>query len=269
MLNRKEQYEVLQQIRCKEGETKRIDCPFCGGKYTLTVTVNDGSLVWNCYKASCVARGGKRVGYSIEAIKNGSFLERSQPRKTTRDLPKILGLPSNYEHVVKYIDQFDGLANLITNHPNRFRYDPTQDRFLFMMNDNQGAVGRALRKGVKPKWLAYGDTQGIYSIGEGDTAVVVEDAISACVVSQLDNVTGVALLGTNLSPQQKRELRRYQAVIFCLDNDASKKAITLSMKMEGLVPQVSVRFLWDDIKNLSVPEIEKVLQNESERNCRN
>jgi len=41
MFSKKEQYKVLQQIRFKEGETKRIDCPFCGGKYTLTVTVND------------------------------------------------------------------------------------------------------------------------------------------------------------------------------------------------------------------------------------
>jgi hypothetical protein len=267
MLSRRDQYEVLQNIRFKNNETKRIDCPFCGGKYTLTVTVNDGSLIWNCYKASCDARGGKRVGYSIEDIKNGSFVTKTEIRKRSRDLPTILANLENHEHVLQYIDRFDGLSDVIKQSPTRFKYDPAQDRLLFMMNDNQGAVGRTLKHGVKPKWLAYGNTQGIYSIGQGTTAVVVEDAISACIVSKLTDVTGVALLGTNMSPQQKKQLRLYKNVIFCLDNDASKKSLSLIEKLQGWVPHVSVRFLWQDIKDMRLTKIEEMLYDESERNC--
>ena len=35
------------------GETKRMNCPECGGYKTFTVTNNMGSIVWNCYKVSC------------------------------------------------------------------------------------------------------------------------------------------------------------------------------------------------------------------------
>ena len=52
----------------KNGETKRIDCPICKGKKTFTITNNMGSVVWNCYKASCDVSGGKRVRLSADDI---------------------------------------------------------------------------------------------------------------------------------------------------------------------------------------------------------
>ena len=54
----------------KIGETKRIDCPICNGKKTFTITNHMGSLLWNCYKASCNTKGGKRVTLTAYDIKN-------------------------------------------------------------------------------------------------------------------------------------------------------------------------------------------------------
>jgi ribosomal protein L37AE/L43A len=210
MYSRKEQYEVISRVSVKDDDTKRINCPFCGGKYTLTISKRNGSLIWNCYKASCSASGGKRVGYGLDAIK----------RKFNGDTSTGV-----YKRT----------------------YDPAKDRTLFWMNENTGAVGRALRTGIKPKWLSYGDTQGILSVGSQDTALVVEDAASACAVYATGKYTGVALLGTNISPLQRNQLKAFTKLIICLDKDASRKSIVLLRQLQG-VADCTVKFLTNDLK---------------------
>ena len=54
-------YNIVSDMNVPNGITKRIDCPNCGGTKTFTVTNNMGSLVWNCYKASCTLKGGTRA----------------------------------------------------------------------------------------------------------------------------------------------------------------------------------------------------------------
>jgi len=253
MYSRKEQYELIGQIRCKENETKRIDCPFCGGKKTLTVSNNDGSVIWNCYKASCPARGGKRVGYSVTAIKNKFSKQVEVPTNIPRTpLPEIKASPSNHMAVVEYLIN-NNVLKAFEDKAIEITYDPSKNRVLFWMNDGRGAVGRTL-SGAKPKWLSYGDTAGILSVGVSDTAVVVEDAASACSVYATGKYTGVALLGTNVSPVQRHQLSKYQKIIVCLDKDASCKAIKVARSMQGLV-HCSVRFLKEDLKYLNTSQI--------------
>ena len=38
MISYKEQLALIQPIRVSENITKRIDCPFCGGKNTFTLS---------------------------------------------------------------------------------------------------------------------------------------------------------------------------------------------------------------------------------------
>lgn len=258
MYSIKEQFEVLDGIRFKENETKRVDCPFCGGKYTLTVSNLEGSLVWNCYKASCTARGGKRVGRSIEAIKaklNDPNYKAVLKRRLT-PIPSINSNPDNHERVMEYLDD-NNCINAYEDKAVRITYDPAKDRVLFWMNEGQGAVGRSL-SGAKPKWLSYGDTSGILQVGCTDTAVVVEDAASACSVYATNVYTGVALLGTNLSREQKQQLRAFQRVIICLDKDASRKAIQLSRRLNGIM-NATVRFIDHDLKYLRGSQIRELI----------
>lgn len=268
MYSRKEQYELLQQIRCKENETKRIDCPFCNGKKTLTVSNREGSIVWNCYKASCSARGGKRVGYSLGSIKDR--VSNGRPDKRTNivrtPLPEIHGNPDNHERVIKYLeDNHSYLA--FRDGAIKITYDPTKDRVLFWMNENLGAVGRTLRNGIKPKWLSYGDTSGILKVGCTDIGVIVEDAASACSVYTTGIYTGIALLGTNLSAIQKSQLKHYKKLIICLDKDASSKALVLAKRLSGFAP-TTVRLLDEDLKYLDQTSILEVI-NESQRTSNN
>ena len=51
-------YEYVEQLSVENGETKRMNCPLCNSYKTFSVTNNMGSLLWNCYKASCNIKAG-------------------------------------------------------------------------------------------------------------------------------------------------------------------------------------------------------------------
>ena len=61
--------KILNDVTLINGETKRMNCPNCGGKNTFTITNNMGSIVWNCYKANCYTKGGTRVHLSSDDIR--------------------------------------------------------------------------------------------------------------------------------------------------------------------------------------------------------
>ena len=60
--------DYIYSLNITVGDTRRVDCPVCKGYKTFTVTNNMGSLLWNCYKASCNVSGKKRVHLSVEDI---------------------------------------------------------------------------------------------------------------------------------------------------------------------------------------------------------
>lgn len=172
-------------------------------------------------------------------------------------IPRMVSDPSNHPRVMSYLEQ-NASIDAYREGWIDIRYAPAEDRVLFYTPDRIGAVGRSL-SGAKPKWKAYGDTSGILTVGKGRTMVLVEDAASACSVARLEGFQGGALLGTNLSPSQKTQLRGLDNVIIALDRDASRKALSMQAKIQGLVP-CSVRFLTDDLKHLSVPQIRSILR---------
>jgi len=252
-----DQIELLKPIRVKDGETRRIDCPFCGGRNTFTLSNVDGKRVWNCYKASCGIRGvasGERTLDGLRRKLNGGICDTNTRRRV--ELPRHTSNPRHHEDVMRYlqavhsIEAFnEGLCTI--------RFSPADNRVLFYMNSGEGAMGRALDN-RKPKWKAYGNTSGLLTVGEGDHAVVVEDAASACSVARLPNTTGAALLGTNMSAEQRRQLLGFSKITICLDADASAKAVKLKGKLEGLT-LTRVRLIEQDMKYMTAEQIERVL----------
>ena len=63
-------HEYVKQLNVDNGTTQRMTCPMCKSYKTFTVTNNMGSLLWNCYKASCYISGKSRVHLSAEDIRN-------------------------------------------------------------------------------------------------------------------------------------------------------------------------------------------------------
>lgn len=262
MFSPRDQRELLANIKVREGETKRIDCPFCGGKSTFTITNNDGRKVWNCYKNSCRVHGATGALRTLGLVRKKLVSPvLDQTRSNPEPLPAVVSMDVfGRPNVLSYLHSVNALE-AVERGMVRVGYDPKENRVLFYMNDNKGAVGRAMDD-RKPKWKAFGDTTGIFRCGAGNHAVIVEDAASACAVATVDvdhTFTGVALLGTNLNPLQKRQLLSFKSVTICLDNDASKKSIMLLRKLEGLVP-ATVRFLTEDIKWMEKTKIMETIR---------
>lgn len=261
MYNRQEQIEIIQSIKVREGESKTIDCPFCNGKKKFSITNKDGTVLWNCYKASCSAKGAYRKGMSLPLIRSRVGLTKETPTRTTvrRPIPEILSQPKHHPIVMDYLHE-NGCVYAFKHGLIKIAYAPADNRCLFFMNEGTGAVGRSL-SGAVPKWMSYGDTTGVLTVGTSTEAVLVEDTPSACAVSSTGIYTGVAILGTSLSTKQKQTLKRYSKVYICLDNDAKGKAIKLLRQLQGTV-ECTVRFISKDLKYCPSEEIIKVLVNE-------
>ena len=87
----------------RNGETKRVDCPACKGRKTFTITNNMGSLMWNCYKATCDVSGRKRVRLSTEDIKKSFAPPEDTSKEIDWELPKQLVYQPSYTQ--KFVDQ--------------------------------------------------------------------------------------------------------------------------------------------------------------------
>ena len=139
------------------------------------------------------------------------------------------------------------------------RYDRYTHRAVFLVKKDDNlvdAVGRALYKNKKPKWYRYGNSGYPFVAGKSDTAILVEDVVSALTISKY--CTGIALLGTNLLQTHIDVLKNYKKVGIALDKDASKKAVKI---LDDLALSMNVKFLLleDDIKEMMDEDVEKLV----------
>lgn len=244
--------EYVSDLSLSNGETKRLNCPACGGHKTFTATNNMGSLMWNCYKASCKISGGTRVHLTSEDIRKslGHVAEEThaiafeKPVWIVKDNDKIADFCDTWE-----IDA-DELGLL---------YDVKENRVVFpVMQGNvmMDATGRSLSHRL-PKWKRYGKSSLPYMYGHGKTAVVVEDCVSAAIVGD-DVYVGVAVLGTSLSEYHKRYLSQFSTAIIALDPDALPKTLQFAKELRGYVDNVKVLRLTDDLKYRNPTDIENL-----------
>ena len=238
-------YNTISNIDIRTGETKRMNCPACNGYKTFTVTNNMGSLIWNCYKASCDAKGGTRVHMSVDDIRAG-FNGAEEFAESTFTMPEYIVPHRNNKDVSEWCKGW-GLNEDELN----IMYDVKEHRVVFPVIHNGTAVdatGRSLGKRI-PKWKRYGNSGLPYAHGCGSVAVVVEDCVSAAIVGSSGvRFVGVAVLGTSLSESHKSYLSQFSTVVIALDPDAAKKTLAIAKELRGHVPNVRVLRLQDDIK---------------------
>ena len=256
MFNYREQLSIIEKIRMSEGDHKTIDCPFCGGRNKFTIDKFDGVLVWNCFRASCTAKGSYRGKRDHTALKN--YLSGTP---TERHRRKLNALPALTTSARKHLPAVDYLKSVNSYEAYeegliKVRYSPKENRVLFYTPDGTGAVGRALDERL-PKWWNYGDTSCGIPVGSATSVVLVEDVASACAVSRLKDVTGYALLGTNLTKCIKRAINNSKDVTLVLDSDASSKALKL-LSRNSVIDKV--RFTTVDLKLMSEDRIRTVLK---------
>ena len=237
--------EMIESMMLAEGGTKRTDCPHCGGRNTFTLSIREGKALWNCYKASCRARGAAGVRSS-----RSDLIKRISKISLTPERNLIYDKPTNFsgffpEKMTRYMDK-----NHVTEayHAGRVElyHDVVQDRCVFMIKAGGkyvDAVGRSLGRGTK--WHRYSGTGEPFLCGTAGDLYIVEDAASACAVSKYG--VGMALLGTNLTDRALQVAKGYSRCVVCLDKDANKKALSLTMRLKQYT-ETTMRLLNADPK---------------------
>lgn len=246
-------YNTISDMDIPNGHTKRMNCPSCGGIKTFTVTNNMGSLVWNCYKASCGTKGGTRVHLTVDDIRAGFGGAEEYATQETFTMPDYI-VPATFD-VAEWAMELYGLDHEELG----LMYDVKEHRAVFpVKHDGRivDATGRALGKRL-PKWKRYGKNSLPYVHGDGKVAVVVEDCVSAAVVGN-DVWCGVAVLGTSLSDSHKRYLAQFSTAIIALDPDALPKTLTMAKELRGYVDDVRVLRLTDDLKYRNPTDFENL-----------
>ena len=77
-MNYKQQLSVVTGLFVPEDTTIRMDCPFCGGKNTLSVDTTENNLNWYCFHSTCKARGKK------EGEKNMQYVSTTLNKKENK-----------------------------------------------------------------------------------------------------------------------------------------------------------------------------------------
>ena len=245
-----------------EGNSVRINCPSCGKK-TFTISKTHGKLLWNCYVASCKVSGAMKTERSKTEIASqiAATITHYHPHGDFSVPAQFTPFLEN-ERALRYLEK-NNCIDAYKNQRARILYDPKQDRVVFLVQKNgitYDAIGRALQRGVVPKWYRYGKSQKLFTAGDHSQAVLVEDAASACAISPV--ATGVALLGTNMKDADLTQLREFDKVFVCLDPDATRKALDIQKYLSYFVSSIIIR-INDDLKYYEPQEIRQLLQNSS------
>jgi len=244
----------VEDLNVSNGESRRLNCPICGGYKTFTVTNNMGALLWNCYKVSCTVGGNARVRLSVQDIKNMRSVADATETQTF-EMPNYIVPHRNKRTVLAFCYRYqldpDELGVM---------YDVKDDRVVFpVIHDGVtvDATGRAIGKRL-PKWKRYGNSGLPYSYGHGKVAVVVEDCVSAAVVGGIKSFVGVAILGTSLQESHKGYLAQFSTAVVALDPDALPKNLQFAKELRGHVNDVRVLRIKDDLKYRNPTDMENL-----------
>ena len=258
--------DYVEDLSLSDGETIRSDCPACGKRNTFTATNESGIIKYNCFRTDvgCDLKPSF-VAVNLSADEIASRLsDLKETRKVeipTFDIPEYITYPepsqTNYH---RFISRW-GLENEYLD----VMYDVRQDRAVFLIRDRHkiiDAIGRAL-SGAVPKWYRYTGNATVFSrcMGEPNGVVVlVEDVISAITVAKVcPNVTGIAILGTNINYDHMEYLQDYTKIIVALDPDATHKSIEYKKEIESWTGiNTMVMMLQDDIKYKTEEDVLKL-----------
>lgn len=253
----------LQSLDLAEGSSVRSICPKCHSINTFTVTKSDGVLLYNCYKLACDATGMKNVGLTAHEIK--ARLDKISSDKSVREQLDPMVWP-------EYVVQPSAEHTLLTRFIKRWEleledmmYDVKDRRAVFPIRERGvliDAAGRSL-DGATPKWYRYSGRASVFLSVKGrpsGVVVVVEDVISAITISKLGaGLTGMAILGTSLSPNHIEKLEDYYRVVVALDPDAAHKTLQYKREIESWTGlPTKALLLEDDLKYKRPNDIAKL-----------
>ena len=246
----------ITDLDLPEGQTFRGKCPVCKRPNTFTAKNDMGTLMWNCYAHSCRVSGATKTNLSAEEIRR-CLTKEGQISSIDFTLPEYIVIDYKQPALQQLADKYE-------LNPARFdlRWDVREERVVFPIYQDAviiDAVGRATTL-TSMKWKRYGTARAPFIAGIADVAVVVEDAISACVVNSEVQATGFALLGTMLLSEHIEKLKQYRKVIVALDPDAMVKSIEYTRTLRGHGIDCFAMNLYDDLKYREPDDIQSLQQ---------
>ena len=234
-----------------EGVTSRSDCPICGHANSFSVTNTDNFYLYNCFYANCNISGRIRRGHSTADKK-----QKQQRLDFSVETSCWIPLARKPE-ALDYIRN-NNVEHAYTNKHANIQYDVKENRVVFCVYDKLtivDAVGRTLSN-KKPKWKRYSSARVPFiTRNTSKECVIVEDCASACAVTQA-NVTGVALMGTNLIQEYIPHVKHFKTAIVALDKDASQKSLKIAKEL-SVHMSVQILFIDRDIKTWSLNKIQE------------
>lgn len=240
------------------------DCPACGKRVKLGITIKPEGILYRCFSTSCVLHKARLLSSGMSTNTMADILNKKpkEGSKASFELPTYLMPGFASENSLKMALKYD----LLEAHGNKmFRtdYDPRLDRQVFYYRNNKnnavvGAMGRALRPHNRPKALIYPNSQKTpWICGKFDEAVICEDIFSAVKCYNIGK-TGIALSGTTLAVEYLLLFEKYTKVYICLDKDASLKSIEMKKLLDIFNKSVMIRLLDKDLKDLTRDEARKI-----------
>lgn len=234
-------------------------CPDCEGgrsrERSMSVGRDDGVLWWKCYRASCGFKG------STKERSAGVHTAGVQANKERKNVGRVEALPDEW---LEFLEN----KYAITEETIRLAgwrlcpdYDGRGPRVLMPVygpdglkrHENFRAYDGSLPKTLINRGESNEETISWYRWQKyNKVLVVVEDQPSAVRLAEA-GVDSVALLGVLLSPPRLQEIKKqnYERVILALDNDATAHAVKLGWQLRARLPQLRIKALDKDIKDMS------------------
>lgn len=237
--------DLLDYADLPIGETRNGECPTCG-KRKFYVTRKQSGLAYICFRASCGTQGyaggagPAPIGLSTPKLrlefKGNLFMPDDEVVAWFEDRFQVdLGDYPEPGYWVKVTDDgrfafpiwgpMDEYRGIVIRRPTWSDSD-----LCPLVTDSQPY--RVTANCPKSKtFLEPGATKGAwYHSMRENIVVVVEDQVSAMRIASL-GVTAYALLGTNFSPQNYKDLQSWkngETVIIALDRDAYLKSVEIA-----------------------------------------
>lgn len=257
------QWILNNTLTLSDGDTiTNTTCPFCNGGLnndrSFSVTRVSTGFLYNCYRASCRAKGLHPCGASdYQGRKQRVFT----PQEYKYDLAALTFAQKDW-----FVGKFALTGKELRS--NGVLYNQTTNSFAWPIRDCRGyEIGILDRSyaGRKPKAIAhwFNDSPKLYFPSgmelNPEVCVLVEDNISAIKVSR--HVNSVALLGSNISEEQAVHLAGiYSRLVIALDPDATINALEFAQKYNLYFKHGATSVsLSADPKNMSDVEIMEAL----------
>lgn len=263
------------------GESVRGLCPFCHGGRTkeesFLITRRGGDLIYTCFRATCTGRSN-----GVLSISGNPSAIHPVKKKEREHVLRCDTFPLSQETAATLRDRFQFTAPMLEY------YGLTQTKegdIIIPIHNSRGMVQGHERKVKDPsiaKVIRYNGTDadgmGWYNVQppytvppeyipipyrgrayESRCLFVVEDMYSAMKANAF--MHSAALLGTNMSPEKAAAIAvmGYKHVFLALDADATHKAAALARRYRGILPELHVIVLPQDIKDTPYTQVAEIL----------